>query len=470
MEGIIDEGEIKGAINSLTIKETEKILKQMKTSICKIYGKLIGTGFFCSINYNDDIIPCLMTNYHILDEQYIKKYKKIKISMNDNCINEELLIKEKDILYLSQNNEYDLIIINLNKKENYINYLKLDDNLFNNNSELGYNDQSIYILHYPNATNVSVSYGYGIDSSEEYCIIHKCNTLPGSSGGPILNLLTKKVIGIHRAFLPQKRFNIGTLLKYPLNKLINENNRNNFIISEVKIKEEDVDKKIRIINSYENFKRENDWKNDIDEYKYKNEKEIEKCIIIINNLKISFSYYYRFKEVGIYEIKYIFKNSLNSLSCLFWGCDYLSKLNLTHFNTYNSTNMFCMFRGCSSLSNLDLSSFQTQNVSNMVSLFSNCISLSNINISNFNTKNVIDMRSMFRRCKSLRKLDLSHLNTKNVINMSYMFEGCNLLSNLNLSNFTSENVIYMYYMFHGCDSLLKQNVIADDIKILNELN
>ena len=167
MEERIDEEEIKGAINSLTIKETEKILKQMKTSICKINGKLIGTGFFCSIKYNDNDIPCLMTNYHILDDQYIRNNNKIRISMNDNSINEELLIKENDILYLSQTSEYDLIIINLNKKEDYINYLKLDDNLFNNNSELGYSEQSIYILHYPNSTNVSVSFGYGINSNEE---------------------------------------------------------------------------------------------------------------------------------------------------------------------------------------------------------------------------------------------------------------------------------------------------------------
>ena len=331
---------------------------------------------------------------------------------------------------------------------------------------MGYNEQSIYILHYPNSNKASVSYGYGLESNNEYNIVHKCNTLLGSSGGPILNLSTKKVIGIHKAFISKEKYNIGTLLKYPLNKLINENNGKNFITSEIKIKEEDVNKNIRIINSYENFKRENDWQNSIDEYKYENEKEIKACTIIINNKKIPFTYYYKFEEAGTYEIKYIFKDSLNSLSCIFYGCDSLSKLNLKSFDTHNSTNMFCMFRGCSSLLNLDLSSFQTQNVTNMVSLFSNCTSLSNINLSNFNTQNVIDMRSMFRKCKSLKQLDLSHLKTPKVKNMSFMFEGCDLLSNLNLSNFNTENVITMICMFDGCHSLFKQNVITEDNKIL----
>ena len=60
-----------------------------------------------------------------------------------------------------------------------------------------------------------------MESNNEYNIVHKCNTLLGSSGGPILNLSTKKVIGIHKAFIFKEKYNIGTLLKYPLNKQTN---------------------------------------------------------------------------------------------------------------------------------------------------------------------------------------------------------------------------------------------------------
>ena len=87
-------------------------------------------------------------------------------------------------------------------------------------SEKGY--ESIYILHYPIGLNISVSYGKGIKISDNNIdLVHKCNTLKGSSGGPILNLTTNKVIGIHNGFIQKsnENINIGTLLKFPLNEL-----------------------------------------------------------------------------------------------------------------------------------------------------------------------------------------------------------------------------------------------------------
>ena len=76
MEERIEEGIIKEAVDFITIKQTEEILNQMKKSICKINGTKKGTGFFCYINYEEKDIPCLLTNYHILDEKFIKKIKK----------------------------------------------------------------------------------------------------------------------------------------------------------------------------------------------------------------------------------------------------------------------------------------------------------------------------------------------------------------------------------------------------------
>ena len=225
MEDRIDEGVIKGSISPITIKQNEKIIEQMKSSICKISGKLIGTGFFCNIELDGKKVHCLLTNYHVLDPQFIKENKNIKISMNDKSIIEEITVAEKDILYYSIRDKYDIIIIKINREENYIKYLELDDNLFNKNSEKGYNEESIYILHYPNSSISSVSFGYGIETvkDKEFDISHKCNTEAGSSGGPILNLSTNKVIGIHKAFINRKKYNIGTLLKYPLNLLKEKN-------------------------------------------------------------------------------------------------------------------------------------------------------------------------------------------------------------------------------------------------------
>jgi hypothetical protein len=41
----------------------------------------------------------------------------------------------------------------------------------------------------------------------------------------------------------------------------------NFITAEIYIKEEDIDKNIRIINSFENVKYESEWDDEEDDYK-----------------------------------------------------------------------------------------------------------------------------------------------------------------------------------------------------------
>ena len=194
---------ISDIVDFITIKQMEIILLQMKKTICMIKGKSIGTGFFCSINYENKNIPCLITNYQVIDDEYIKENKKIEISLNDNEKNEDIIVCEQDIIYQSKKEEYDLIIIKIKEGQEcmkFINYLELDDNLYNlfGESLKGYN--SVYIPHYANAQNAAVFYGKCItyDTNYKYDIQIKFNTLSGSSGGPILNLLTNKVIGINK--------------------------------------------------------------------------------------------------------------------------------------------------------------------------------------------------------------------------------------------------------------------------------
>ena len=58
-------------------------------------------------------------------------------------------------------------------------------------------------------------------------IKHTCSTENGSSGSPILNLETNKVIGIHKEGSTIFDFNKGTYLKYALIDFINKNKINN---------------------------------------------------------------------------------------------------------------------------------------------------------------------------------------------------------------------------------------------------
>ncbi len=97
MEENMNEINIDSYPKPVTIKATKTILHQMESSICKIYKKNgeKGTGFFVKISYNNIIIPVMITNYHVLDEQYLKQNKEIKITLNDDStiltikINEE---------------------------------------------------------------------------------------------------------------------------------------------------------------------------------------------------------------------------------------------------------------------------------------------------------------------------------------------------------------------------------------------
>ena len=190
-----EESMIKGSVEPINLEKTEKIVNQMKNCVCKInIGDKNGTGFFCEIP--DLKKNFLFTNYHVINENYIKENKTINILLKDNkegvIIN--LGIKRKTYF----NKEYDISLIELTKKDKIKEYLKLDDDVFKDNQNLYYEEKkSIYVLHYPYGKNVCVSYGL-LNIIKNYDIIHSCSTDSGSSGSPIMNLDNNKVIGIHK--------------------------------------------------------------------------------------------------------------------------------------------------------------------------------------------------------------------------------------------------------------------------------
>ena len=247
-------------------------------------------------------------------------------------------------------------------------------------------------------------------------------------------------------------------------------NKDNKIIGEISISVFDIKERTQIINSFENVKELNNYKNKENDWKYENKKEIEDNIQIrINDEIKNFRYYYRFKKQGTYKIEYIFKNPLTKTNHMFFGCKNIIKLDFSNFDTSQVTNMSNMFYNCNSLKKINLANFNTENVDNMSSMFSFCNSLLNLNLSFFNTQNVTDMSYMFIDCNSLLNLDLSNFNTENVVNMSYMFSGNRKLTDLNLSNFNTQNTNSITDdMFYDCN-LMKKNVITSDEKILKEL-
>ena len=101
----------------------------------------------------------------------------------------------------------------------------------------------------------------------------------------------------------------------------------NYILAEINIEEDDINKNIRILNSFEEYKRKYNIDDKEDDYKYENEKEIkENCKIKINKKIIPFNYLYKFKEKGKFRIEYSFKKNIKSLANLFSECNSLTNI------------------------------------------------------------------------------------------------------------------------------------------------
>ena len=233
MEGRVDESYFPPAKKAEPLDETK--YKEKGKCICKISRGLMGTGFFSKIDYEGKTIPVLITNYHVIDDDFINKNKKLTFYINGNS--HTIDINKDSVVYSSTNKKYDIMIIKLKECEGY-SFLEIDKNIFKDGSLENYENQGIYILHYPGyEEKAQISFGEGIKKIREDNddIMHKCHTDSGSSGSPILCAATNKVIAIHRGGNSHKGYNYATFLKFPLNELMNKNEneikvRKNYVI------------------------------------------------------------------------------------------------------------------------------------------------------------------------------------------------------------------------------------------------
>ena len=213
----------------VSIEGTKTILYQMENCICKIYKENgeIGTGFFCEIPFNNNLLKVLITNNHVLNENEIEDNKIIKISI----MNKEKEEKVKKIEIDNKrkkytNKELDVTIIEIKENKDGINkYMEIDKEDIKKDKEIiekDYKRKSVYILHYPKG-ELSVSYGIINDIIEDR-INHFCNTEEGSSGSPILSLKNNKIIGIHYGS-SSKKINFGIYIKKVIDEFNNKYNK-----------------------------------------------------------------------------------------------------------------------------------------------------------------------------------------------------------------------------------------------------
>ena len=242
------EKRINNSPKPVSISSTKTILNQLMNCICKLnINGANGTGFFCKIPFeNNETKVFFMTNYHVLDKNYYEANNKINLLINDEKEIKTIDLRIKRNTYFNQEN--DITLIELNENDNINNFLELDENLFRHNNNILYEHKSLYVLQYPQGGNAAVSYGL-LTSLDKYEIKHICSTENGSSGSPILNLETNKVIGIHKEGSINFEFNKGIYLKYILIDYIQKNTN--------KINENQYsfihNNNINIQNNYENF-------------------------------------------------------------------------------------------------------------------------------------------------------------------------------------------------------------------------
>ena len=211
MEDRIDQGLPQGTEEAIPLDKADYKYKSKENRICRINGNMKGTGFFCKIESIGELIPVLITNYHVVNDDFMNQNQKLTFYIKNDLHSIDIKYNK---IYSSIRDKYDMMIIRLKEGE-VNNYLEIDENIFKDESIYNYKNEIIYILHHPNAEEAKVSFGSGIEKENRYDIKHKCHTEPGSSGGPILSKITNKVIGIHKGSIGNK-YNLGTFLDYPL--------------------------------------------------------------------------------------------------------------------------------------------------------------------------------------------------------------------------------------------------------------
>ena len=299
-------------------QQLKVITHQKDHSICKIIKNdvVAGTGFLCAIPGEYKTRKTLITAYHVLGEEDLKIGNEIKISFKDNAKLKIIKIDDKRRIYASR--DYDTTMIEIIDDDNLKskNFLEIEEKLLGDNINFNkeYSNKTIYILHYPNGLFSSFSNNIIERVEPDNTIRHYCATDSGSSGSPILNLDTLKVIGIHQGADKVHQFNIGFMIKDPI---LNFNKENKIIIT-LEVKETDIGEKIYFLGKTSRGY----WFLDTIHYGVKFYDKINKdnAILIINNKLCTFNNYLIPKNAGIYTIKIILTQLIDDCGHLFDDC------------------------------------------------------------------------------------------------------------------------------------------------------
>ena len=155
---------------------------------------------------------------------------------------------------------------------------------------------------------------FSLDKEE---IEHFCSTDTGSSGSPIINFETRKVIGIH--FGSKLNINVGRLLRKPIEEFfkINIDKKKNEIILNLEIEKDDLNKEIYFLDNI-------NYSDDLVSKKIPEKSLTElnelNMKVYINNNKCNYCRFFKPEKEGNYTIKLELNIEMRDCSQMFHGC------------------------------------------------------------------------------------------------------------------------------------------------------
>ena len=231
------------------IIDYEKIKKvidaHLAKCICKIYQESVtdeipviktGTGFFC--NFSSKNVKFLMTNNHVLNQEFLDNEKSLNIIIEKNGIQKKKQLNLSKKRYHYTNIELDFTIIEIRKDDNILNFLEIDENI-NLDFPQG---EKLFSLHYAEGEQLKYSHGIYLKKNNKF-FLYTIGTKHGSSGAPIFLLNNYKIIGLHKASLKKQekeKINVGI----PIHLIIGQ--LNNLIHNFIFVKENNKEIKITL--------------------------------------------------------------------------------------------------------------------------------------------------------------------------------------------------------------------------------
>ena len=329
---------------AVTKQCTKIILEQMNNSFYKINEKEgnFDIGYFCHIKSQIKIIPVIIINKFLTKEEFDKN--TITISTNNGI----KIIKLGDKKYRNKN--YNITILEVKELKDYnLNFLVIDDLIYEEDQEILLEKKSIYIIQTRNIKDISVSYGLIKNRSQSNLFYTGCLI---SKGSPIFNLSNNKIIGIHEN--KSNYYNHGILLKFLINEFVNKTKKkkeinyfkvNNEINILIKVDKKDINKQVYFLDNYAYVDDKGK------EHFHDNLKQLHKINtdLYINGEKYEYKKYFIPEKEGEYKIILIFDINLSDCSYMFAGCKNIIKVNFLYFNTENVVNMKYMFYKCENL-------------------------------------------------------------------------------------------------------------------------